>query len=272
MMEVFLKGKTSEAANEDRIVMTPYYIGVIDGATSKSDFRQEGMTTGQWAGQLVEEAVRSLPPLSAGPDAAAAITRRIARFYEENGLWDRVRQHPEQRLTASAVVYSRHRKEVWLVGDCQCLIGGRSFTNGKRIDTLLAEVRSVYLEARLLQGIPQEALLEHDSGRDVIRPFLVEQSVFQNLPSSASPYAYAVFDGFPLPPSALRILPVAPGEQVVLASDGYPRLFPTLADSERYLNELLQKDPLCIRSYKSTKGMYKGQCSFDDRAYVSFRT
>ena len=201
MMEVFLKGKTSEAANEDRIVMTPYYIGVIDGATSKSDFRQEGMTTGQWAGQLVEEAVRSLPPLSAGPDAVAAITRRIARFYEENGLWDRVRQHPEQRLTASAVVYSRHRKEVWLVGDCQCLIGGRSFTNGKRIDTLLAEMRSVYLEARLLQGIPQEALLEHDSGRDAIRPFLVEQSVFLLRPLP-TPMRCSTGFRYPRPPSA----------------------------------------------------------------------
>lgn len=269
-MEVFLKGKSSEAANEDRIVVTPYYIGVIDGATSKSDFRKEEMTTGQWAGRLVEEAVKSLPPSATGPDAVSAITRRMACFYTENSLWERVCQHPEQRLTASAVLYSCHRKEVWMVGDCQCLIGGRAFTNGKQIDTLLAEVRSVYLEARLLQGISQEALLEHDTGRDCIRPFLVEQSVFQNLPSSASPYAYAVFDGFPLPPSALRILPVAPGEQVVLASDGYPRLFPTLAASERYLHELLQKDPLCIRSYKSTKGMYKGQCSFDDRAYVSF--
>ena len=270
MMEVFLKGKRSEATNEDRIVITPYYIGVIDGATSKSDFRKDGLTTGQWAGRLVEAAVKELPPVSDGQEAVAAITRRIAGFYADNHLWEVVRRHPEQRLTASAVLYSRYRKEVWMVGDCQCLIGGRPFTNSKRIDRLLAEVRSAYLEARLLQGISQEELLEHDTGRDCIRPFLVEQSAFQNISPSASPYAFAVFDGFPLPLSALRILPVRPGEQVVLASDGYPRLFPTLTASERYLEEQLKKDPLCIRSYKSTKGMYKGQCSFDDRAYVSF--
>ena len=271
MMEVFLKGKVSEAANEDRIVITPYYIGVIDGATSKSDFRQDGLTTGQWAGRLVEEAVKELPPHAAGTEATAAITDRIARFYTDHGLMDSVREHPERRLTASAVLYSRWRQEVWQVGDCQCLIGHRLFTRNKRIDQLLAEVRAAYLEAKLLQGCTEEELLADDPGRAVLRPFLVEQSRFQNLPTSASPYAFAVFDGFPLPPDALQVLPVTKGERVVLASDGYPRLFPTLAATEVWLAEQLQKDPLCIRSYQSTKGMYKGQCSFDDRAYVSFR-
>ena len=35
---------------------------------------------------------------------------------------DRLKEHPEERLTASAILYSRTRNEVWMVGDCQAII------------------------------------------------------------------------------------------------------------------------------------------------------
>lgn len=268
--EHFLKGKTSETANEDRIVITPYYIGVIDGATSKSDFRPAGQTTGQWAARLVEAAIRTLPPTAPWSAVTSHITCRLQRFYAENGLTDTVRQHPEQRLTASCALYSRHLQAVALIGDCQCLVGEKNFSNGKKIDGLLAAARAAWNEAALLQGKSVAELLENDEGRAFIRPFLVKQSVFQNLPAAGHPYAYGVFDGFPLPAGQVRVIPVLPQTPVVLATDGYPQLFPTLRQSEDHLAGLLQKDPLCIRSYQSTKGMYKGQCSFDDRAFISF--
>ena len=37
------------------------------------------------------------------------------------------------------------------------------------------------------------------------------------------------------------------------------------------LRDILEKDPLCIRLYKSTKGIKKGNCSFDDRAYLRIK-
>ena len=49
-----------------------------------------------------------------------------------------------------------------------------------------------------------------------------------------------------------------------------PVLKDTLAESEKSLDELLQKDPQCLRENRGTKGLVKGNQSFDDRTYVRF--
>lgn len=82
--------------------------------------------------------------------------------------------------------------------------------------------------------------------------------------------SYAVIDGFEIPTDKVKILRA--GREVVLASDGYPLLASTLDESEKLLHEQLKNDPLCINSFKATKGLMKGNVSFDDRAYVRFLT
>ncbi|GCE09255.1 hypothetical protein KDAU_65840 [Dictyobacter aurantiacus] len=42
----------------------------------------------------------------------------------------------------------------------------------------------------------------------------------------------------------------------------------TLEASELALQEVLQEDPLLFRKYKTTKGLQRGNVSFDDRAYI----
>ena len=58
---------------------------------------------------------------------------------------------------------------------------------------------------------------------------------------------------------------------IVLASDGYPSLCSTLAQSEQRLKEQRLSDPLNIRSFKATKAFASGFNSFDDRAYIRFK-
>jgi glycerophosphoryl diester phosphodiesterase len=70
----------------------------------------------------------------------------------------------------------------------------------------------------------------------------------------------------------LKIIQVDPGQDVVLASDGYPVLGDDLAATEKILNDCLMADPLMIDRYPQIKGLMKGQVSFDDRAYVRFRS
>ncbi len=57
---------------------------------------------------------------------------------------------------------------------------------------------------------------------------------------------------------------------VVLASDGYPAICPTLDESEKELKRILDSDPLAICENIQTKMMVKGNLSFDDRAYLCF--
>ena len=64
--------------------------------------------------------------------------------------------------------------------------------------------------------------------------------------------------------------PVSSPSEVVLASDGYPFLKPTLAASEAALVEQIANEPQNIRSFIATKGIVEGNKSFDDRTYIRF--
>ena len=57
----------------------------------------------------------------------------------------------------------------------------------------------------------------------------------------------------------------------MLATDGYPFLCPTLAESEARLQQQRENDPLNIGDFKATKGFMKGNNSFDDRTYIRFQ-
>ena len=61
------------------------------------------------------------------------------------------------------------------------------------------------------------------------------------------------------------------GDEIVLASDGYPYLKESLEESERLLKAELTNNPLCDREYRSTKGKAEDNISFDDRTYIRFK-
>ena len=135
---------------------------------------------------------------------------------------------------------------------------------------IAAEARCAFNQAFRLGGGTCPDIAADDPGRRFIRPLLEMQAAFQNQPPGVSPYAYAAVDGFPVPLELVNVYPVHPGDEVVLASDGYPLVLPTLSESERYLRRVLEEDPCCLSLFKSTKGKQAGNRSFDDRAYVRF--
>ena len=104
-----------------------------------------------------------------------------------------------------------------------------------------------------------------------IYPFLQKQALLQNCPIEGQRFAFPVFDGFPIQMKQVNVFPVGNADEIILSSDGYPHLYSTLHESECYLADILEKDPLCMRLYKSTKGVKKGNCSFDDRAYLKIK-
>lgn len=269
--EVFLKGKKSARDNEDGIYVGRDFVAVVDGATSKSDTPLFEGKPGGMAMLLTLSAIHSLPPWCSWPEALVRLTAALQTFFAGRGLVERLKAHPEERPTASAVIYSRYRHEIWMVGDCQCLVGQRLFTNAKVIDDIMARARAAYDHALLQSGeATLESLLEDDPGRAFIMPFLKRQGFLQNCPGPAEPYAFSVLDGFPVPLERTKVISLGPCNEVVLASDGYPYLCDSLELTERHLKALLKNDPLCIGSCVSAKGLVKGNVSFDDRAYIRF--
>ena len=79
---------------------------------------------------------------------------------------------------------------------------------------------------------------------------------------------FPVFDGFDIPTEWIKVFYVSNANEIILLSDGYPMLLNSLKESEQYLHSIMEKDPQCMRLYKTTKGIQKGNCSFDDRAYL----
>ena len=150
IVESFLKGKHAETDNEDAIFINP--------AFAASDFRKNGKTTGQWAVQCVMEALQGLSVEATCLEAVSAITARIRNFYTIHQLTELVEEHPEFRCTASAVIYSAFRREIWQIGDCRCLTHDFYSANEKEVDRVMAEARVACNEAALASGMTIDEL------------------------------------------------------------------------------------------------------------------
>ena len=272
IIEQSLTPKNPAKKSEDGIVVTNDFIAVIDGSTSKAT-RQWSirMSNGRYAMTIISRIIRRLPSDASCHQFCVAATKAIRDVYLP--LWkltgrqataELLASHPEERLCASAVVYSIRRREIWLVGDCQCLVGGELCENSKPYEQRLAEMRAVRVKELLAEGKTPNEILADDQARAAIIPEMLREMQQQNK-------SYAVIDGFPIPETRVPIIALdfRPWE-IVLASDGYPFLCPTLEESEARLDEQRRNDPLNIGDFKATKGFTPGFNSFDDRSYIRF--
>ena len=277
IIESSIIGKKSPEACEDGMVITDDFIAVIDGSTSKTPKHlNPDMKNGRYAMMLISEYIREeLKADASVDDFCQGVTAYIYnKVYEKLGVEERLKEHPEERLTASAILYSRTKNEVWMVGDCQAIIDGKLYENGKPFEEKIARDRVVLIK----QGLsPAEA-------RKQIEPLLIKAML------SGQNQTYTVIDGFPIYREGVKVValktkpvsssietyfqeqtkPVSSPNEVVLASDGYPFLKPTLAASEAALAEQIANDPQNIRSFIATKGIVEGNKSFDDRTYIRF--
>ena len=286
IIESSIIGKKSPEACEDGMVVTDDFIAVIDGSTSKTPMHlNPDMKNGRYAMMLISEYIREELKTDASVDEfCQGVTAYIYnKVYEKLGVEERLKEHPEERLTASAILYSRTRNEVWMVGDCQAIIDGKLYQNGKPYEEKIARKR-VELIAQGLS--PAEA-------RKQIEPLLIKAML------SGQNQTYTVIDGFPIYREGVKVVSVSDScsfqdsvpasdsvpcsdsvsasgaipsssSEIVLASDGYPFLEPTLAASEAALAEQIANDPQNIRSFIATKGIVEGNKSFDDRTYIRF--
>lgn len=261
IIESFVLGKEGkEALCEDLIVQTASYYAVIDGVTSKSDRLFDGKKGGRYGAECAAKAIVQLSGEETAEEAFSQIDRVFADVNADV-------HDAADRVQACAVIYSRRRNEIWNYGDCSLMINEDAFYHTKKVDTMLAGLRRFVIEAWRKQGGSEQDLYENDIGRAAILPFLKWQLLFSN---DTGEFGYPVLDGSGIRAEHLRIYPVNPGDHVVLASDGYPKLFSSLAESEAYLQEILQKDPLAYRRNPQTKMIVKGALSYDDRAYLRF--
>lgn len=276
--------------NADRLVLTDTLCAVIDGATAKPGQAAQG---GADIADLIAAALRKIEKdidthnyadCTTSPDCAigawalvAHVTAyvRAALAPQSGSYWPDV---AAARPSAAVVIYWASRRQLIRVGDCHLAINGQAYLGTKAVDTVLAELRSLYIRLSQKTGTLVQTgagfapcAETDDPGREVILPLLIRQEALQNC-ADLPPYGYGCIDGTDVPAEFVEVWDIPPGAEVVLCSDGYPTPAPTLAEAEAELAAALDADPECIGVLKGTKGVQAGQISFDDRSYLRFFT
>ncbi len=269
VLERYSLGKLAPELNEDIYVITPDFVGVIDGATDKTGHVVEGMK----GGRFVALAIANLHERGAIPRNvdiltwASLVTEEIDRELVRVSWPENV-----QRPAASVVMFNVFRKEIFRIGDCHYRASGMTYLGGKLIDDYIAGIRADHLKERLLMGTSVEEIQQNDTGRALIMDRLASQYRYAN--ASEGVYAYPVFNGDPIPEHLIeRPYPVPSGSLVIMTSDGFDFPADTLRETMDRQREDYEVDPLRIGlcgARPSPKGIVPGITQHDDQTYISF--
>lgn len=265
--EQFLQGKREDMALcEDGIFVSDDFVAVIDGVSSKGAYKWDGgLTSGAHAKNIIIDALARCPADADREQLFERLNKALFDGYNKSGM------APDKNnyLRACVMVYSRHHREIWALGDCQALINGTLFSSPMLVDDLLSDLRAFVIEsAKITDNLDENELYTKDIGREAVFPFIRMQYAFEN--RADSPFGFGVLNGFDKIDGFLKTYRVNDGDCVVMSSDGYSTLYPTLAQSESELKSALESDPLRYRINRGTKGIEKGNLSFDDRCYIKF--
>ncbi len=246
----------AEGVNLDRFVVTDHWAAVFDGATPKSDDMEAAtVATARLVDALVAEveaAPRDLDPYD--------LVDRLSGAAAALDL--------EHSPAAAGAVFSDASRCVLVIGDTWVSFDGEVTFVGHDYERLMCGVRSALTAAALHEGAEVADLRREDPGRRAILELIRRESELRNVDAEGD-YFFAAIDGRPVPHRLLRRFAVPSGTlELCLASDGYPALGPTLADSEELLGRELAADPLRIGPRGGTKAVAPGADSFDDRAFV----
>lgn len=262
IIESFLCGKENNPETcEDGLIIGPHLVAIIDGVTSKGSHLWHGKSSGRYARDLLINYLQRDVELQ----TAVQLLENLDRILHES---IKAATLPSVEYPRAAIIlYNDVYREIWSYGDCQCRINEAVYTHTKAIDELNADLRALYLEYYLTQGMSIEELQKNDLGRKAIQQNLIMQFSFENKPGQLG---YPILNGQGIEKSMIKRYPVSEGDVIVLASDGYPVLKESLVECEIELDKIRESDPMCFRMYHATKGIKRENVSFDDRAFCKF--
>lgn len=248
--------KTPGSTGADRLLVTDGYWGVVDGSTAKGP-ESPFAPTGSELADIVQAAIRDIPVDADAVQAIGILTQAIAP-----------RAAPDFLHSASIVLFSEARSEIWLVGSGGFCVDDRAEVFSPSHERAAARVRAAYSVARLEAGDPLDWLATADPGRELILELLRQEVYLRNVDEDGE-YYFGALDGRDVPGRHIVVRPVPRTvREITMVTDGYPVVRRTLDDCEASLAEVLAKDPLLIGAIPQTKSLRPGNRSFDDRALI----
>ncbi|WP_027119553.1 hypothetical protein [[Mycoplasma] testudinis] len=258
-------GKISQKKNEDGYFVGKHLVAVVDGGSPKSDrkWTANKVTSGWYCKELILQAFKTVDPNWSNNRIIEYINSYVNKAYENNDHY--FYEHAEDQLQAGIIFYNDLRQEIVSYGDCPCLINNTYYSHEKFIDTLSTGLRSFYLHLNDLKVIVPKPDDSNAFGRSKIQDILHYQSFFSNLNGR---FGFPVINGLKLNLKLKIVHKVKAQDQIVMASDGYIKLYQSFSKTETYLKQTLKKDRLCYQEFMATKGWSNELKSYDDRTYV----
>jgi hypothetical protein len=248
---------------DDRLVITQNFVAVLDGATETSGARYDGLSSGRFVAEIGAQVLENLDANITAIETVQQLNQAVG----ESLLRVKPDKTPNYSPCFVMVVFSAARKEIWRVGDCQYLLDGKGDNPSLQVDVVTTKLRSLIVRSHLAQGKTIEELLQYDPSQKHLTSYYVMQTVFRNY--IEDPFGYGTIDGTRVPDQYIEVIKIPEQtKSIVLASDGYPDLRASLAESETVLSEILAQDPLCYDLFLAQRGLSPDRESFDDRTYV----
>ncbi len=267
VFEQFVAAKNEILISEDLILITPNFISVLDGVTSKTKKEYNGQTGGRFAAEVISDTIKSLPTEIGAREAITRISTELKKAIQQEYPGSPANNAPGSQLS----LYSVYHREIWRVGDIYVRTNDTVHKlYAPPTDEILTNYRSALLHALIADGASVEELIASDPSWELMFPVLSRQDLFANIDDD-HPLAYGIVNGEYVPDRFIHIETVPPETEVVLATDGYLSPAGTLEEQEKALAETLLNDPLLISTHKSFRAAPTGG-SFDDRAWVRFLT
>ncbi|WP_316861464.1 hypothetical protein [uncultured Cohaesibacter sp.] len=258
IVETFSCGKATSGYNEDKLVSSDNHFGILDG--SRGPFYRGTDVIAA----MLDDAKGLIEHFSEDITLEACVEQLV-----DLAVSHKKKAGFEDHRTSGGFVfslYSRYHNEIWRVGDCKILNGGREFSQFWSTEDICAKARALKVHALLNKGLSVadiQALADYDH---MIDDLLQVAASFLNRENDSR--SFGAINGAPVPGPYIERIPTQTG-RLVITSDGYPAIHETLEQTEASLQQLLTLDPLCINENMQCKGLGPGRISYDDRSYIA---
>ena len=269
-IESTTKSKTGdERGNHDGLVVNGSYIAVIDAYQARGYRGWNGKPAGIFAKDII---CSTLENLVGGAEAQEVFRTLEEKLQEETAKAmaemkdSQVYAYPMARV----LVYSADKRQIWRLGDSPFVVDGElNFEQSDAIKAMIAKRAEVTEKFLANDRTDLKDLVNNDYGRTSIMEDLVAEERRVDGVECLSGRADVDMDVLL---SNVEVFQLEPDQEVILASDGYPRLLPTLDECEDWLAAERARDPLFIHDYQAIRTAKDEEANYDDRTYVRFVT
>ncbi len=262
VVEHYSAPATPGAKSEDCIVVHEHFAAIVSGASVPGQPEVEGQSAAYFATKILSRAILTLGP-GTGPNRFAnRLTNVLGAAVEAKGLDDDV-----VWPAASVVCLSVPRREVWRIGTSAVAINSKVHYGTKTVHQAANAYRAVINAANMEKGMPVSAVRRDDPGAVAAQPIY---DAMPYLVNTEGRWGYGSINGSPVPSAFIEVFELPPGPcTVILASDGFPEVRPTLGQTMHRLETLQSEDPAGTdRLWMMGTALSPGDKSMVDLAYL----